>query len=166
MFWFSCMLKSKIIFEKLINNAWGKYKINYCRVGGFICDKNSYYTSTSNCPIRKLSLWHVSMKLIAISRLTSSISEPAFLCNILSLLAFPAQYLWLREFRLGINNFQPKVECGEARSGSVAAEGRWVYPKKFQRRSSFSVANPQMLKRYRFCATFILSDNLVVYMDD
>ena len=38
-----------------------------------------YYTSTSNCPIRKLSLWHVNMKLIAISRLTSSISEPAFL---------------------------------------------------------------------------------------
>jgi hypothetical protein len=38
-----------------------------------------YYTSNSNCPIRKLSLCHVSMKLIAISRLTSSISEPAFL---------------------------------------------------------------------------------------
>jgi hypothetical protein len=47
-------------------------------------------------------------------------------CNIFSLLVFPAQYLWLREFRLGINHFQPKVECGEARSGSVAAEGRWV----------------------------------------
>ena len=38
-----------------------------------------YYTSNSNCPIRKLSLCHVSMKLIAISRLTSSFSEPAFL---------------------------------------------------------------------------------------
>ena len=38
-----------------------------------------YYTSNSNCPIRKLSLCHVSMKFIAISRLTSSISEPAFL---------------------------------------------------------------------------------------
>jgi hypothetical protein len=29
-----------------------------------------YYTSNSNCPIRKVSLCHVSMKLIAISRLT------------------------------------------------------------------------------------------------
>jgi hypothetical protein len=38
-----------------------------------------YYTSNSNCPIRKLSLCHVSMKLIAISRLTSSIREPAVL---------------------------------------------------------------------------------------
>ena len=36
-------------------------------------------------------------------------------------------------------------------------------PKTFQRRSSFSVANAQ---KYRFCATFILSDNHVVYMDD
>ena len=44
--------------------------------------------------------------------------------NIFSLLAFPAQYLCLREFRLGINDFQPKVKSGEARSGSVAAEGR------------------------------------------
>jgi hypothetical protein len=33
--------------------------------------------------------------------------------------------------RLGINNFQPKVECGEASVGSVAAEGRWVGPKTF-----------------------------------
>jgi hypothetical protein len=64
------------------------------------------------------------------------------------------------------NNFQPKVECGEARSGSVAAEGRWVVPNKFQRRPSFSVANPQMLKKYRFRAAFILSDNHVVYTDD
>ena len=38
-----------------------------------------YYTSNSNCPIKKLSLCHVSVKLITISRLTSSISEPAFL---------------------------------------------------------------------------------------
>jgi hypothetical protein len=37
-----------------------------------------FYTSTSNCPIRKLCLCHVSMNLIAMSRITSSISEPAF----------------------------------------------------------------------------------------
>ena len=39
--------------------------------------------------------------------------------------------------RLGINNFQSKVECGEASCGSVAAEGRWVDPKTVQCRPSF-----------------------------
>ena len=38
-----------------------------------------YYTSTLNCPVRKLGFCHVSIKLITISRLTPSISEPAVL---------------------------------------------------------------------------------------
>ena len=50
-----------------------------CKSGGYEVDIDQYYTSNSNCPIRKLSLCHVSMKFIAVSRLTSSISEPAFL---------------------------------------------------------------------------------------
>ena len=52
-----------------------------------------YYTSNSNCPIRKLSLCHVSMKLIAISRLTSSISEPAFLLTMFHPM-FPGNMGW------------------------------------------------------------------------
>jgi hypothetical protein len=36
-----------------------------------------------------------------------------------------------------------------------------VGPKTFQCRPSFSLANAQ---KYRFCATFILSDNHVVYL--
>jgi hypothetical protein len=60
-------------------NSQGGYKRKGVKVSfaqWYICE---YYTSNSNCPIRKLSLCHVSMKLIAISRLTSSIREPAFI---------------------------------------------------------------------------------------
>ncbi len=34
-----------------------------------------------------------------------------------------------RILRLGLINFRPKAECGEAGRQSVAAEGRWVGPK-------------------------------------
>ena len=61
--------------------------------------------------------------------------------------------------RLGLNNFQSKVECGEAGRGSVAAEGRWVAPKHFNAVLPFRW---QMLHR----ASFIRFDNHVVYVDD
>ena len=53
----------------------------------------SHYASTSNCPIRKLILWHVSMKLIAISRLTSSILSGIFKsCQVNSFVLIPALF--------------------------------------------------------------------------
>jgi hypothetical protein len=76
-----------------IEYSWGKDKGNHYRVAGFICDKKSYYTSNSNWPITKLSLCHVSMKLIAISRLTSSIREPAFLLTMFHPM-FPGNMGW------------------------------------------------------------------------
>ena len=68
------------IFTQVFCVFWDRIYFNFAYF--FISNfhkKAIYYTSNSNCPIRKLSLCHVSMKLNAILRLTSSISEPAFL---------------------------------------------------------------------------------------
>ena len=63
-----------------------------------------------------------------------------YVCMYVCTARFPRISLTEGILRLGINNFQPEVECGEASSGIVAAEGRWAVPKTFQRRPSFSVA--------------------------
>ena len=74
-----CYIKEFEVLSVIVIYAYNNIKKSkYCAilfVGWIIVQ---YYTSTSNCPTRKLSLWHMSMKLIAISRLRSSISEPAF----------------------------------------------------------------------------------------
>ena len=54
-------------------------------------DKRKYYTSTSNCPITNLSLYHVGIELITISRFTSSFSEPALLLT-MSHAMFPGKH--------------------------------------------------------------------------
>jgi hypothetical protein len=66
-----------IIYIKMFETIVVLRTFHWQSFAGFVISQ--YYTSNSNCPIRKLSLCHVSMKLIAISRLTSSNSEPAFL---------------------------------------------------------------------------------------
>ena len=78
---FICFFHLKHCIVELELNVHVKLKSNSAK----------YYTSNSNCPIRKLSLCHVSMKLIAISRLTSSISEPAFLLTMLHPM-FPGEH--------------------------------------------------------------------------
>ena len=73
--------------KELWMKAGTSKKQKYIPIHNVACNIPTYYTSNSNCPIRKLSLYHVSMKLIAISRLTSSISEPAFLLTM-----FPGEH--------------------------------------------------------------------------
>ena len=76
------MLETGVLLTNVLSN--GDRELNASNIEN--CDKDKvesyfkeYYTSNSNCPIRKHSLCRVSMKLIGISRLMSSISEPAFL---------------------------------------------------------------------------------------
>ena len=60
--------------------------------------------------------------------------------------------------RLGLNNFQSKVERGEAGRGSVAAEERWVGGKNL---NAVLPSRWQMLQKYLFRGSFILFENHV-----
>ncbi len=44
---------------------------------------------------------------------------------------------------LGLNNFRSKAEYGEAERKSVAAEGRWLWPKPFNAVLPFRWQMPQ-----------------------
>ena len=101
--------------------------------------KRNIYTSTSNCPIRKLSLWHVSMKLIAISRITSSISEPAFLLTMFHPM-FP-----------GERSNVPPHACSPC-------EGTLPYPRDF-----LTISHSRLLFWYNHLLQIILKPGPCVY---
>jgi hypothetical protein len=86
------MLETGVLLTNVLSNGdreLNASNIENCKVESYF---KEYYTSNSNCPIRKHSLCHVSMKLIAISRLiTSSISEPAFLLTMFHSM-FPGEH--------------------------------------------------------------------------
>ena len=70
-----------------------------------------YYTSTSNCTITNLSLYHVGMELITISRVTSSFSEPALLLT-MSHAMFPGKH-GVRHYSRKPSETTRMTQCGK-----------------------------------------------------